>query len=131
MKVEGFRYGKTLLEALGVADQKVIIRESSDNGTVTWGKASYTAGENISCTITANEGYFIDAVFVNGCDVTALIGADGTLTLNGFTAAELDLNAVFVAAENLATVDGGRRLGCGRARSDVIARRLCGRNGHC
>lgn len=103
-QVEGFRYGKTLLAALGVAGKSVIIRESAENGTVTWGKNSYTAGENVSCTIAANEGYFIDAVFVNGCDVTALIGADGTLTLNGFTAVELDLNAVFVKAENLATV---------------------------
>ena len=104
VQVEGFRYGKTLLEALGVAGETVAVRETAENGTVTWGKGSYTAGENVSCKITANEGYFIDAVYVNGYDVTALVGADGTLTLNGFTAAELDLNAVFVAAVNLETV---------------------------
>ncbi len=106
VNVEGFRYGKTLLEALGVAGKTVEINPDyeEEKGAISFDKNSYTAGDDIVCTIAANDGYFLQSVTVNGLDFTHLVGSDSRLVLNDYTAVELNVNAVFMQAQNLADV---------------------------
>ena len=103
VNVDGYRYGTTLHEALGIAGKTVTVTSDIENGTVSFDKTTYTAGDTVKCTIQASEGYYVNRIIVNGSDVTEMLDVN-TLTLKDFTSAVLDIEVETKQSQNLAEV---------------------------
>ena len=93
--VADFRYGKTLAEAFGIADQTIEVTGAGqkENGTVSVSETK--RGGDVTVTLTPATDYKVETFTVNGqpVDVAKLI--DGTYTLKGYLGATLNVEATF------------------------------------
>ena len=75
----------------------------SENGVLTVDKETAKAGETITITAKANEGYRVSKVFVNG---EALQGKDGVYTFTMPDHGDVEVSAEFVSTQSGAPKTG-------------------------
>lgn len=103
VNISGFRYGKTLLQALG-ATGSVTLEDQSQGGTVAL-SGTPNVGEDVTLTMTPNDGKRLDRITVNGVDLTESIKTDGTLVIKKCTVAKLVVAAEFVDLQRVDSLE--------------------------
>ena len=93
VNVQSFRYGQTLLEALGVAGKTVTLDKAVTNGMVEL-DGSPKAGQDVTLIVTPESEKILSSLVVNGVEMASQV-VNGRITLKNCTAAVLNVTASF------------------------------------
>lgn len=101
LQAENFRYGKTLLSALGVENKNVVLEKDVTGGSVDI-NGTPKAGDDVTLTVTPDQGKILSSLVINGTEMAARLSENGgTLVFEDCTAATLNVKAVFIEPQNI------------------------------